>query len=180
MKANLVSLCNRELQLDHRSLWNKDREERGRKRKIESERGNKVVKGRRRRVGQRREREREREGGGRKTGRPGPPGQTIAARWECGSRALPVPKVHSCWLGQAEGSKQPRSNSGVAPSEAYGPILEQEPWLLWRRPQQRHSFLELVKWCALVFFIHWQKRGTENGQKLFVYTFKRCKDDLFK
>lgn len=97
MKANLVSLCNRELQLDHRSPRNKDREKQGRQRK----------------------RARVREKWGReKTGRPGPPGQTIAARWERGSRALPVPKVHSCRPGRAGRSKQPRSSSGVAPSEA--------------------------------------------------------------
>lgn len=53
MKANLVSLCNRELQLDHRSQWNKDRE----------------------RVKEKRKRKRER-----KKWRPGPPGQTIAVR----------------------------------------------------------------------------------------------------
>lgn len=47
----------------------------------------------------RRGRESERE---RETWRPGPPGQTIAMRWECGSRALPVPKVHSCRLGYAD------------------------------------------------------------------------------
>lgn len=55
-----------------------------------------------------------------KTGRPGPPGQTIAVRWERGSRALSVPKVHSCRSGQAGGSKRTRRSSGAAPSEENG------------------------------------------------------------
>lgn len=60
--------------MDHRSLWNKEREARKKEEEIKSERrrGNEIEKGS--------ERVRVREGGGRKTGRPGPPGQTIAAR----------------------------------------------------------------------------------------------------
>lgn len=106
MKANLVSLCNWELQLDHRSPWNKD----GGRRAREGKR-------RRAREGVRCERKEEEGGGGcrkktKKTGHPGPPGQTIAARWERGSRALPVPKAHSCWSG-ARRLKQPQTSSGV-------------------------------------------------------------------
>lgn len=62
-------------------------------------------------------------GGGGGGGRSGPPGQTIAARWECGSRALPVPKAHSCQPGRPARSKQPGSSSGVGPSQANGPVF---------------------------------------------------------
>ncbi len=160
--------------MDHRSLWNKDREKQGRKRKrwreSESE-GNEIVKGKRNSA---RQRERERGEGVRETGCSGPPGQTIAARRECGSRAFPVPKVHSCRLGQAGRSKPPCSSSGVAPSEANGQFWNKSLGCYGDDRNRETLFRFLMKRRELMFFIHFEQiqNRREKSPKRFVYTFR--------
>lgn len=104
-----------------------------------------------------RERERRREGG-RKTGRPGPPGQTIAARWERGSRALPVPKVHSCRSGHAD-----QNSPGLVQVLHFH---RQQSLGCYGDGRNRETLFRFhVKWCVLTFFIHFERQNKKQSRK---------------